>query len=269
MRMCSVGDSVVDRYAPGTTMYPGGGAANIAVHSARFGARASYLGVIGSDAAGRHVAAALRAEGVDLTRARFADEPHAVTEVRLEPSGDRTFLSYQPPATTIELDDDDRAFLVGSDWLYTNYSSGVEDDVPALAAIAPLAFDFSYKDLDYAGPLLPHVGIAAFSRSGDTLGACEELVRAALQRGPRIVIVTRGEAGAVIGSSDDHVIQPAEEFEPVDTLGAGDAFLARFVNGWLSGEDVRVASREASLWAARTCAHRGAFGHASITEEIA
>jgi len=44
-------------------------------------------------------------------------------------------------------------------------------------------------------------------------------------------------------------------------LGAGDAFAACFLIGYLEGEPIPKALESAARYAAETCSHYGAFGH--------
>ncbi|MCC6270238.1 MAG: carbohydrate kinase [Microbacteriaceae bacterium] len=259
--MGSIGDNVVDRYYDTGLMYPGGGAVNVAVHSSRFGCEACYIGIIGSDSSGEHVTTALRAEGIDLAFARFVPEPNAATDVSIDERGNRAFVDHWAANSVIQLTTEDLRHLRGCTWLYTNYSSGIDAQVPALAGIAPLAFDFSYKDLDYAASLLPYVSIAAFSRDGFSEKQSISFIRSVLKFGPETVIVTLGANGVVIGSGSEIYVGPAEKIVPVDTLGAGDAFLARFVSGLFAGESIPTAASSASKSAADVCLHHGAFGY--------
>jgi fructoselysine 6-kinase len=259
--MFSVGDNVMDRYLATGTMFPGGGAVNVTVHSRRSGADAGYLGTVGDDVEGALVLDALRAEGVDVSRVRVAPEATAITDISINELGERTFVAHHP-GVGVSLDDDDLRHLADSDWLYTNYSSDSEHLVPSLAGVAPLAFDFSYKDEDYAAPLLGHVTLAAFSRSGLDTDACLALIARTHAAGPRYVVVTRGAEGALVGVDGDVVEQPAEQVAAVDTLGAGDAFLARFACGVFAGESAAAAAASASIEAARVCTHHGGFGYA-------
>ncbi len=242
-------------------MFPGGGAANVAVHSSRFGAEAGYVGVIGSDLAGRHVADALATEGVDLSHARFFDEPNSTTDVQLDSSGNRYFVAYKRPLTQLKLGQGDLDYLTGATWLYSSYSGGIESEIARMARIAPVAYDFAHKDQTYVRELIANVTFAAFSRDDLSEDECVDFVRSTQSQGPRVVIITRGRHGAVIGVGSKLIIQAAKPTDLIDTLGAGDAFLARFVNGLMSDEDPVLAAQEASIWAAKVCSHFGAFGH--------
>lgn len=82
MRICAVGDNVVDRYRDWGVMYPGGNAVNVAVHARRRQASAAYVGVLGDDVAGRLLASSLAAEEVECTRVRTVSGPTAYAVVR-------------------------------------------------------------------------------------------------------------------------------------------------------------------------------------------
>jgi fructoselysine 6-kinase len=261
MRVGAVGDNVVDIYRDSGLMYPGGGAANVAVQASRFGCEAIYIGAVGLDVSGQHVWESLIAEGVDLKFSRRVDAPNAVTNVSIDESGDRIFVSNKSISSDVNPTETDFQYLKGCSWLYTNYSSGVESKLVELSDVAPLAFDFSYRGLDYAKPLLPSVSIAAFSRDDLDDEETTSFVRMIQNLGPETVLVTRGAKGAVVAQGKEIVHQQAENIVPIDTLGAGDAFLARFVNGTYSGEGIAAAARSASEWAANVCLHFGAFGH--------
>jgi len=65
-----------------------------------------------------------------------------------------------------------------------------------------------------------------------------------LSYGPRVVIIKRGENGSLMFTRDRVFLAPAHPLETVrDPTGAGDAFAAGFLAGWLRGEPL-----EAALW---------------------
>jgi fructoselysine 6-kinase len=55
--------------------------------------------------------------------------------------------------------------------------------------------------------------------------------------------------------------QPVIPARIVDTLGAGDSFIGRFLAGLFDGEAPAAALEEAARAAAVTCGSYGAFGH--------
>jgi fructokinase len=110
----------------------------------------------------------------------------------------------------------------------------------------------SVEDLHWLGP-----GVAA-----------EIAARRLLDRGPRLVLVTRGAEGALVVSANGSISIAAPRVEVVDTIGAGDAFSAGFIAWWrhrgLDREHlsdlatVADAARFACLVASRTVERPGA-----------
>jgi fructoselysine 6-kinase len=76
-----------------------------------------------------------------------------------------------------------------------------------------------------------------------------------------VAVATRGRAGALVLDDGAVRFQPSVANNVVDTLGAGDSFIARFLVGHLEGEDVQTTLEAAAQEAATTCASYGAFGY--------
>ncbi|TJW36062.1 MAG: ribokinase, partial [Mesorhizobium sp.] len=106
------------------------------------------------------------------------------------------------------------------------------------------------------------------SVSGDGLDENELAAIASelLACGSKWVLVTRGRAGAVLHSDSVSYRTPARLVEPVDTLGAGDTFIARTLFGLLREEAPQDILDHAAEAAAATCQYYGAIGHASAID---
>lgn len=261
MRLAGVGDSVVDRYWDLGTMFPGGQALNVAVYAHRFGVEAAYLGVLGDDVAGRHILGAMQAERIDIARVRVVPGRSGFAEVALV-EGNRVFLGGGPGVSEFRLSDDDLAYLQGFDLIHSSESSYLEDQLGLLAGVAPLSFDFSERrDPAYVEPLLAHVTIAEFSLSDMDDAEAEAWLERIHGVGPRLVLATRGAAGALLYDGRAFWHQAAVETELIDTLGAGDAFIARFLVGVLRDESFEESLVAAATAAASTCGAYGAFGY--------
>lgn len=259
--LCTIGDNVVDRYLDHGVMYPGGQALNVAVHARRSGVHSSYLGVFGDDAAARFLRRVLRQEDVDLSLSRTVPGPNAYATVR-HVDGDRVFgEAVAVNAHEIVLDDRDLERLARFDVLHTGADSGLEGELPRLAAIRPLSYDFSDHPDDYAEPLLPHVRIAAFSRPSATDDEVTLLARRAHAAGVEWVLITRAATGATISHGGGLYSATPAAIEPVDTLGAGDAFLGCALGGILSRSDPQSIVERATTYASLNCKNYGAFGY--------
>jgi len=269
MRLLGVGDNVVDRYRDLGRMFPGGNALNVAVAAGRAGARAAYLGALGTDRAGEAILAGLRAEGIELDRLRIVDGPSAYADVQVV-EGDRVFVGSSLGVSRFTLDENDLAYAATFDLVHTGDCSMLEDQVAALAARAPVSFDFSIRhEPAYVEPLLPHLAIACFSTSGLEEEEALELLRRAVARGPRLALATRGRNPALLWDGRRTWRQPVVETRVVDTLGAGDSFIGRFLVGVVAGDDPAATLLAAAQAAAKTCGHYGAFGHGSPFAPIA
>lgn len=260
--ICALGDNVVDRYLDRHEMYPGGNAVNVAVHVRRLGTRAAYIGVVGTDAAGRLVAGSLRDEGVLTDRMRTESGANAWAAVQLV-GGDRVFVGSDKGVSRFTLDEGDLAYLEGFEMAHVGYAAGLEEQVPAIAGRVKLSFDFADKPRDFAAPLLPHCEIATFSAGEGGIHAADAIIDWALGLGAGSVLVTAGGAGAVAGDAlgRDHV--PAETITVVDTLGAGDAYISAYLVATLKGTDRVAAMRGAARYAADVCQQYGAYGYRS------
>lgn len=263
MRIVGVGDNTVDKYLHLKMMFPGGNAVNVPVLAHRYGHKASYIGWLGNDVYGHLILNALVAEGLDVSRCRMIDGPSAHGEVSVI-DGDRVFGESDHGVTKlIALTDDDLAFVRQHDLTHTSIYSHIEQDLAKLSQASPLlSFDYSQEATrDYLSATLPHVDIAILSCPEQTQPEAEDYVRWVCRQGPSLVVATRGKLGSLVFDGARFYAYGIVETEVVDTLGAGDAFVARFLVEYLSGTPIPEAMARGAQSAAETCRYYGAFGY--------
>ena len=73
------------------------------------------------------------------------------------------------------------------------------------------------------------------------------------------MVVTRGGCGQLVLTNDLQFESPAKKVEVVDTVGAGDSFIAGFVSRLLIGDEISDAVEFASVLASKVCQTRGAL----------
>jgi sugar/nucleoside kinase (ribokinase family) len=73
------------------------------------------------------------------------------------------------------------------------------------------------------------------------LFSIKSAVMAIAERGPKVVIITKGKKGAEIFSSETLIRIPAIVAQNIDPTGAGDAFFAGFLWDYLKNRDLRSA----------------------------
>jgi fructokinase len=292
-----VGESLVDVVARpdgSVDRHPGGSPANVAVGLARLGHDVTLATRIGADDDGALLRRHLDADGVRLapgsvvadrtsTATAALDEHGAATYVfdiewQLAPTGlsDVVHLhagsigSALPPGgesvrrlmqqacdlgVTTSYDPNLRPGLVGPP---AQQRPVVEQVVRSVDVVKASDDDLAWL---YAGTASedPLVGAGRWARTG-----------------PRLVVLTRGAHGAVAWTGarpDEPVHLPSPAVDVVDTVGAGDAFMAGLLSGLLDAgllgvgaagrehwtvDDVRPALRRALQVGALTCARHGA-----------
>ncbi|MCJ1686994.1 PfkB family carbohydrate kinase [Rathayibacter sp. VKM Ac-2927] len=268
-RIVAVGDNVVDCYTADGVMYPGGNCVNVSVYAAREGIATTYIGAVADDAAGRLLRSSLVAEGVDVSRLRTEEGWTAYCRIGLV-DGDRVFLHSGKGVSLFTPSEADLAAVADADALHVGVSSFLDEHLSAFAERTRISYDFS-SDVDPAAvaPVARHCFLASFSAGGRSDEEVEGLLAAALSAGAVWVLVTRGERGALLSDGTERATSTPVATRVVDTLGAGDTFIARTLIGLLRGEPLDELMAAASVAAAFTCTEHGAFGYGApidITE---
>jgi len=104
-------------------------------------------------------------------------------------------------------------------------------------------------------------------------GDPEAAVRTLLHRGPGLVVRKRGAEGSAVytagdGGTVERVDAPGFPVEVVNVLGAGDAFAAGFLYGWLAGWDLADAARFGNACGAFVVARHGCSASMATGAEI-
>lgn len=265
--LVAIGDNVVDHYLDQGVYYPGGNALNVAVLAHRFGLHeAAYIGIVGDDAEGAHVHAAIVAEGLSDEGLRFAKGETGKAKVTLH-DGDRVFIGSNKGGLrkrlTIRLDEADLALIARLGHVHSSCFSYLEHELPRLSTTAKsLSFDFSTgRDQNYLAQVCPHVTTAFLSGSDLDDSSAQAMIDRIHALGPVQVCITQGDRGALFSDGRQLVRQNIVPAQVVDTMGAGDAFIGGWLAATIHGVDPLAALPLAAEAAARACEWPGAFGH--------
>ncbi|KDE63610.1 PfkB family carbohydrate kinase [Fusobacterium necrophorum] len=263
-RLLGLGDNVLDHYLYQKKMYPGGNALNVAVLSHKFGINSSYLGVLGNDKGGRHLLEVLKKEGIEISHIRVENGNNSYSKITLI-DNDRVFMgSDLALSATLKLNKDDFDYIKNFDIIHTSIYSNLENELKKIKENgSKISFDFSDEfDNNYIEKVLPYIEYAFFSGSQMSEENIYKLLDKSEKNGVLLSIVTKGKEGAfckVNGKIYRQNIFPVESV--IDTLGAGDAFIARVLAGIITQEEVEVFLKEAAKEAANNCTWYGAFGY--------
>lgn len=268
MNIICVGDNVCDQYHYKNTYYPGGNCVNVAVNAKRNGAEtATYIGIFGTDDKAEHLKNVLDQEGVNWERSRTMEGKTGQPGVYLDESGDRFFKSY--PYDTVatlaklRMTKHDLEYIRNYDVLHTSCYSWMEEELPALSEIIDIAYDFSDHITNHQiRRVAPWIRYAFVSASGRTEQEIDELIDEFSQfSNIEVLGITRGSLGAMFIHNGKTYCQPPKQANVIDTMGAGDSFIAGFLVAWKSGNSMEDALSNGANSAARTCEVEGGFGY--------
>lgn len=248
--------------APNVAMTPGGSVANTAACLASLGSKVGFVGKVGADPLGAFFRDGMREIGVDF----LCEEDHAEIATAnclavVTPDGERTMSTFlgacvQLSPSDIPEDAIRRAklvflegYLLDSPYSYDAVRRVLEIAAESGTNIALTLSDSSCveRHLERFRELYGHsecnVVIAneneikalyTTTETDDALDACTKT--------PKISVVTLGAKGAAVvqgGYSDKIDAEPVTKI--VDLVGAGDAFAAGFLHGYVNGVHLRDA----------------------------
>jgi len=256
-------------------MTTGGSAANATLGAARLGLRTAFLGKLGSDPTADAYIARFRSQGVDPGRFKRGPLPNARSLILVTPDAERTMrtslgaaMTLSPSeisaedfrdcrhahiegylvfnralcaavldaargaGCTISLDVPSFEMIAGSrDWLFSQFSRGI---------------DVVFANEDEIRALFP-------GRVGDHAALAAELASCGV-----VAAVKLGRNGAVIASGAElHRIRPVPVDNARDSNGAGDAWAAGFLYGYLRGRPLSSCGAMGSVLGAETVRHLG------------
>lgn len=260
----------------------GGAESNVAIGLARAGVAVTWAGRTGDDSFGELVRREIQAEGVHvhatidpgaptglMVKERRTVEQTRVQYYRERSAGSRLEAHDLPhnhiqdadvlhlSGITPALSDTAReaawsavqtakaaGTLISFD---VNYRSGLWSPEEAAASLAPFLRE---SDLVFAGQ--QEAAIVVGDRPGE-----EALLDALSGDGRRTAVLKLGALGAAASVNGQTFRCAANPVQPLDTVGAGDAFVAGYLAAILSGDDIPAALRRGNAHGAYACLAAG------------
>lgn len=260
-KIACVGDNCIDYYDESSLAFPGGNPVNVAVYLKRLGAESAYLGAVGTDSFGDLLLRRLAEKKVDTSHVQRLPGATALCHVS-HVNGDRVLGDYDEGVMAVfQLREEDYRFLRDFDLVISGLWGHTERNLSFIRSFGiPVAFDCAERPFDPAGQIaLPHTDIAFFS---DDVLSDEDLKKKMLAvsaLGPKLVVATRGEKGSLAWNGSDFYSCSPAPCEVVDTMGAGDSFIAGFLLSYLRGECVSACMTAGAESAAVTIGYSGAW----------
>ena len=258
--IATVGDNCMDVYAKESQSFPGGNAVNVAVYLQRLGVHSSYTGYVGNDQYGEKMKQALASKGVDTSHLHTVEGKTAITMVELV-NGDRVFGDYDEGVMAgFNLSPQDIDFLCQHELIHTAIWGNIENQLPALKACnAIISFDYS-DQLEHTtvAKALPYTDYAFFSYKQDD-SYIRDYIHQHWNQANRSMVVTLGENGSIAYDGNKFYTQGIVPVPVVDTMGAGDSFIAGFLSAIEKGYPLEACLRCGADSAATTIQYMGAW----------
>lgn len=249
-----------EAFARALTVAPGGGAHITARFAAALGLRAGLMGALPAAPFDACVRADLASHGVaaHVTAAEPGADPQITAA--FVGRGDRAFVTRRPGAALVE-----PAALPAARHLHLGELTTALEH-PGLIAQAraqgmSLSLDCGWDGAALAAPAVEDV-VAAVDLFLPNADEAERLAALGRRLRPRVALVVKlGARGARATTADGAMTHaPGVRATVVDPTGAGDAFNAGFLGGWLGGRDVADCLSLGNACGAAAVARMGGAG---------
>lgn len=282
-----VPDHDVDSFRSTWAALSAGGPMNTAIGLARLGHDVQFCGRLSTDRFGTQLQRHLRANGVGLDTAVLSEDPTSLAIVSLDEHAQPSYTFHFGGTANFGWRPGELRRTGPTEWLHVASLALV---VPPGAAVladwaaghpGPMSIDLNVRPsvipdpetywaaasrwIEIAGS---HGGVLKASDedvaflargSGDRGEPIDVLGRWAADAGCSLAVATLGADGAAASTRDgERLVVPGYDVEVLDTVGAGDTFMAGFLSAYAAAGDLSDALRRGVAAAALVCTRRGA-----------
>ena len=264
-----------------------GGPMNSAVALGTLGAQAQFLGRLSTDAFGRQLREHVEGAGVGLDLATVSPQATSIAVVSLDEQGVASYTFHFEDTANFGWQVEELPTLADDDWLHIaslscvvdpgaevllGWAEGVRSGVSYDINVRPTVITDPQAYWGKVEPWLRAVGgrqgivkasdadidfLAQALGGGDPVDVAAGWVE---QHGLGLAVVTLGADGAVAVEPGGAVTRvPGFATDVVDTVGAGDTFMAGFLEGRVrQGLDLEESLRRGAAAASIVCSRQGA-----------
>lgn len=269
-------------FVTGLETHPGGSAANTIIGLARLRMNAGLVGKLGNDEEGDRILQGFQKEGVDTTGIIRSKGRSGSAMVLVDGQGNRSIIVDPGVNDTISCDEINLNHIYNFKLLHlTSFICRTGDEsferqrklVEDFQGI--ISFDpgmvYARRGIKGLRGLLRSTKIFMPNAAELKVLTGENYRQGAariLEEGPGVVAVKLGRNGCYITDGDQEVEVPAYPVSAVDTTGAGDAFNAGFIFGYLRGFNLKKCGELGNIVAGRCIQYRGGRKGLPYIEDI-
>ena len=275
-------------FSSGWSALSAGGPMNSAVALGKLGADSHFLGRISKDAFGKQLRGHINDAGVQLDLATESSQATSIAVVSLDPQGIASYTFHFAETANFGWQSDDLPSLSSDDWLHiASLACVVSPGAEVLLdwvnqTHAGVSYDINVRPTvitdpevywDKVKPWLRAVGrrggivkasdedVAFLAQAGAPSDDPVELAARWVEKyGLSMAVLTLGPGGGAAVLPGGEVVTVAGfPTEVVDTVGAGDTFMAGFLDGYVNRKDgVESALTRGAAAASIVCSRQGA-----------
>jgi sugar/nucleoside kinase (ribokinase family) len=253
----------------------GGSAANATFNAARLGLATTFVGKVGNDAMARTYLEYFGAAGVDTSRFKRGSSANARCLAMVTPDAQRTMRTCLAAAMTLSPDEISVADFRGVRHAhiegYLVFNQDLCEAVLNAARAAGCTISLDLSSFEVVNATRSWM-FSQFGRGIDIVFANEDEIRALypddtgdymaltlkLAAAGVIAAVKMGKDGSWVAKGDDiHRVAPVALTDVIDTNGAGDAWAAGFLYGYLKGLPLARCGAIGSILGSETVRHVG------------
>lgn len=286
-----LGDAVVDLIPDGEVHYlkcAGGAPANVAVGVARLGVPSAFIGRVGKDPLGEFMQQTLRNENVNTDYMHLDPEHRTSTVVVGLDNGERSFTFMVNPSADQFLSVSDLPAFNAGEWLHCCSIALINEPTRTAtltamknirAAGGKVSFDPNLREslwksqaemIDIVNQAVALADVLKFSEEELTLLTHTDSLEKAFEKitalyPEKLIIITMGKDGALFNLNGHKEVVAGKPLQPVDTTGAGDAFVGGLLAGlslnsnWQELDVLKQVIRQANACGALATTAKGAM----------
>lgn len=252
MKVAAIGDNCIDLYKNLNRFYATGNAVDFAVNMKKLGIDTAVISTTGNDEYGKIMIDTLKANGIDLSHFKVAEGETAISYMDLV-GLERTYLDYvEGVMENVEFTQDDIDFAASCDLVHSAFWGNAHMHLKEIHEKgAKICFDYA---TEYQDPMvedtIAYVDYPFFSfekRTEET----DAFLKSMVEKGAKVAVGTFGEAGSVAYDGTTFFEYGIHESTLVNTIGAGDSYMAGFMYGILRGWEIPKCQEQGARVAAK------------------
>ncbi|OPJ62735.1 PfkB family carbohydrate kinase [Clostridium oryzae] len=235
----AMADNCIDVYYKLDRYYLTGNSIDFALNYKDMGGDVSEMTILGNDVFAIALEERLKERKIPLRVIKQVDRPTGMATMDIV-DGDKKHIHFEGNAMEeIKLSEEDLEFVKQFDIVYAERWTKVDRYIKKLKQPGQIwVYDFSKRlELESNDAILPYIDYAFFSYDRD-----DDYIRSFMiktkQKGTGCVIAMLGEYGSLAYDGNQFYQMHAENVPVINTVGAGDSYIAAFTYGVSLGETI-------------------------------